>query len=187
MLAKEIKNGSVVNFNNAPCLIETVSVQTPSARGASTLYKFRARNLISKQKVDITLRGGESLDEADFLRRPVNYMYADATHVHFLDSTDYNQYALPREDLVEEGNYMTEELEGILALIYNEECVGIQLPAAVELRVTQCDPSVKGDSATSRTKPATLETGLVVQVPEYLGEGVTIKVDTRTGQYLSRV
>jgi len=187
MLAKEIKNGSVVNFNSAPCLVETVSVQTPSARGASTLYKFRARNLISKQKVDITLRGGESLDEADFLRRPVNYMYADATHVHFLDSVDYNQYALPKEDLVEESNYMTEELEGILALIYNEECVGIQLPAAVQLRVTQCDPSVKGDSATSRTKPATLETGLVVQVPEYLGEGVTIKVDTRTGQYLSRV
>lgn len=187
MLAKEIKRGSVVNFNDAPCLIESVTVQSPSARGASTFYKYRARNLISKQKVDITLRGGESLDEADFQRRQAKYMYADATHVHFLDSTDYNQYALAKEDLVEESNYMTEELEGILALIYNEECVGIQLPAAVELRVTECDPSVKGDSATSRTKPATLETGLVVQVPEYLGEGVTIKVDTRTGQFLSRV
>jgi elongation factor P len=187
MLAKEIKRGSVLNYNDAPCMVESVSVQTPSARGASTLYKFRARNLISKQKVDITLRGGESLDEADFQRRPVKYMYADATHVHFLDSADYNQYALSKEDLVEESNYLTEDLEGILALIYNEECVGVQLPAAVELRVTECDPSVKGDSATSRTKPATLETGLVVQVPEYLGEGVTIKVDTRTGQYLSRV
>jgi elongation factor P len=187
MLAKEIKRGSVLNYNDAPCMVESVSVQTPSARGASTLYKFRARNLISKQKVDITLRGGESLDEADFQRRPVKYMYADATHVHFLDSADYNQYALSKEDLVEESNYLTEDLEGILALIYNEECVGVQLPTAVELRVTECDPSVKGDSATSRTKPATLETGLVVQVPEYLGEGVTIKVDTRTRQYLSRV
>jgi len=187
MLAKEIKRGSVLNYNGAPCMVESVTVQSPSARGASTLYKFRARNLISKQKVDITLRGGESLDEADFQRRQAKYMYADATHVHFLDSADYNQYSLAKEDLVEESNYMTEELEGILALIYNEECVGIQLPAAVELRVTECDPSVKGDSATSRTKPATLETGLVVQVPEYLGEGVTIKVDTRTGQFLSRV
>ena len=74
----------------------------------------------------------------------------------------------------------------MLALIYNEECVGIQVPATVELLVTECDPGVKGNSATSRTKPATLETGLVIQVPEYLKQGETIKVDTRSGDYLSR-
>ena len=186
MLAKEIKRGSVVNYNDAPCLVESVSVQSPSARGASTFYKFRARNLISKQKVDITLRGGESLDEADFQRRPVKYMYADATHLHFLDSTDYNQYSLAREDVADEAPYLTEDLEGVLAMVHNDACVGIQLPVAVELTVTQCDPGVKGNSATSRSKPATLETGLVVQVPEYLSEGEKIKVDTRTGVYLSR-
>ena len=186
MVAKEIKRGSVVNYNGAPCLIETVAVQSPSARGAATFYKFRARNLITKQKVDITLRGGESLEEADFQRRAVKYMYADATHLHFLDSTDYNQYSLPKEDLADESGYLTEALEGVLALIYNDACVGIQLPVAVELTVTRCDPGVKGNSATSRTKPATLETGLVVQVPEYLSEGEKIKVDTRTGEYLSR-
>ncbi|MFH1265241.1 MAG: elongation factor P [Planctomycetota bacterium] len=186
MLAKEIKRGSVVSFNDAPCLIESISVQSPSARGASTFYKFRARNLITKQKVDITLRGGESLDEADFRRRQVQYMYTDATHLHFLDSVDYNQYALAKEDLAEESQYLTEELEGVQALIHNDECVGIQLPLTVELRVVECDPGVKGDSATSRTKPATLETGLVIQVPEYLSQGVTVKVDTRSGQYLSR-
>jgi len=113
-------------------------------------------------------------------------MYTDATHLHFLDSVDYNQYALAKEDLVEECQYLTEELEGVQALLHNDACVGIQLPLTVELRVVECDPGVKGDSATSRTKPATLETGLVVQVPEYLSEGVTIKVDTRTGQFLSR-
>jgi len=186
MLAKDIKRGSIVSHGDAPCMVESVTVQTPSARGANTLYKFRARNLITKQKVDVTLRGGESLDEADFERHPVQYMYADATHLHFLDQADYNQYALAREDLVEESKYLTEELEGVLALIYNEQCVGIQLPLTVQLRVVQCDPGVKGDSATGRTKPATLQTGLVVQVPEYLGEGERVKVDTRTGQYLSR-
>ena len=186
MLAKEIKRGNVVNYQDAPCMIESVTVQTPSARGANTLYKFRARNLISKQKVDITLRGGESLDDADFQRRQVSYMYADATHLHFLDQVDYNQHSLSKDDLAEEIQYLTEELEGVQALIYNDECVGIQLPLTVELRVVQCDPGVKGDSATGRTKPATLETGLVVQVPEYLSEGERVKVDTRTGQYLSR-
>ena len=186
MLAKEIKRGSIVSFQDAPCMIESVTVQTPSARGANTLYKFRARNLITKQKVDVTLRGGESLDQADFQRRPVSYMYADATHIHFLDQVDYNQYALSKDDLAEETKYLTEDLQGMQALIYNEQCVGIQLPLTVELRVVQCDPGVKGDSATGRTKPATLETGLVVQVPEYLGEGERVKVDTRSGQYLSR-
>ena len=186
MLAKEIKRGAILNYNDGPCMIETVSVQSPSARGAATFYKYRARNLITKQKVDITLRGSESLDEADFERRAVKYMYADANDVHFLDQADYNQYSLPLEDLDDERKYLTEELEGVLALIYNGQCVGVQLPLTVLLKVTQCDPGVRGDSATGRTKPATLETGLVVQVPEYLSEGETVKVDTRTGQYLSR-
>ena len=186
MIAKEIKRGHVVNYNGAPCLIEAVSVQTPSARGAATFYKFRARNLSTRQKVDLTLRGGESLDEADFSRRAVKYLYADGTDLHFMDEQNYEQYAIAKEDLVEESKYVTEELEGLQAMIYNDECIGIQLPLTVELKVTQCDPGIKGASATSRTKPATLETGLVVQVPEYLAEGEVIKVDTRSGEYLSR-
>ena len=76
MLAKDIKRNSIVNFNGVPCVIESISVQSPSARGASTFYKYRARNMLTKQKVDITLRGGESLDEADFQRRPIKYLYA---------------------------------------------------------------------------------------------------------------
>jgi len=186
MIAKEIKRGHIVNYQDAPCLIESVSVQSPSARGAATFYKFRARNMSTKQKVDITLRGGESLEEADFVRRPVKYLYADGTQMHFMDEEDYNQYEVAKEDIEEECKYLTEELEGILALIYNDQCIGIQIPTAVALKVTQCDPGIKGASATARTKPATLETGLVVQVPEYLTEGETIKVDTRTGEYLSR-
>ncbi len=186
MLAKDIKRGHIVNYMGAPCIIESINVQSPSARGAATFYKYRSRNLITKQKVDITLRGGESLNEADFQKRPIKFMYSDPSAVYFLDDASYEQYSLPCDDLREELLYLTEGLEGMQALIYNDQCVGIQLPVTVELNVTQCDPGIKGASATARTKPATLETGLVVQVPEYLSQGEKIKIDTRTGEYLSR-
>jgi elongation factor P len=186
MLAKEIKPGAVVNHNDAPHMIESVTVQSPSARGSATLYKFRARNLVTKQKTDITLKGTDGLDDADFHRREVTFMYADNDAAYFLDSGDYNQYSLPREDVTNELQYITEDLQGILAMIYNGQCVGVQLPTAVDLKITECDPAVRGNSATSRTKPATLETGLIVHVPEYLKQGETIRVDTRSGEFLAR-
>ncbi len=186
MQAKEIKNGSVVVYEGNPVIVESISVQSPSARGAATIYKFRARNLVTKNKVDITLKGGESLDEADFQRRNVGFMYADAESMHFLDGENYNQYSIPMTDIEHEKQFITEGMEGLSAMIYNDECVGVMLPTAVELEVTHCDPGVKGNSATSRTKPATLETGLQIQVPEYLKQNERVKVDTRTAQYLSR-
>ena len=187
LLAKEIKPGTVVNYNDAPVLIRSVSVQSPSARGAATLYKFRGRNLVSKQKTDLTLKGTESLAPADFERRGVTLMYQDPTHVHLMDAANYNQYSVAVDDVAEEMQYVTEGLEGMLALIYKDECVGLQLPTSVELKITQTDPGVKGNSATGRTKPALLETGLTVQVPEYLSQDEVIKVDTRNGEYLSRM
>ena len=113
-------------------------------------------------------------------------MYSDAEQMHFMDAENFNQYSLDLADIEYERQFIKENLEGIMALIYNDACVGIQIPAAVQLLVTQCDPGVKGNSATSRTKPATLETGLVIQVPEYLKQGETIKIDTRTSEFLSR-
>jgi len=98
MLAKEIKPGAVVNYNDSPHIVESVSVQSPSARGSATLYKFRTRNLVTKQKTDITLKGTDGLDDADFHRREVTFMYADTEAAHFLDSGDFNQYAVPRDD-----------------------------------------------------------------------------------------
>ena len=115
MQAKEIKTGTVVVYNDSPVIIEQLSVQTPSARGAATLYKFRGRNLVSRQKVDITLKGGESLPDADFERRGVSIMYADATHMHLMDLENYSQYDISLEDIEEQAKYMTESLEGILA------------------------------------------------------------------------
>lgn len=186
MQAKDIKTGAIVVWHDAPVIIEGVSVQSPSARGAATLYKFRGRNVVTGQKADITLKGGESLPEANFERRPVSIMFRDAAEMHFMDQEDFQQYDLPFSDIEWELNFMTDELTGVMALIYNEKCVGLQIPNTVELAVTRCDPAVRGNSATSRTKPATLETGYVVHVPEYLKEGDRIKVDTRTGEFLSR-
>ncbi len=186
MQAKDIKTGTVVVYDGDPVVIEGISVQSPSARGAATLYKFRARNVVTRNKIDITSKGTDSLGEADFSRRNVQMMYSDATHLHLMDQEDYHQYELPLEDVAQQLPYITEGLEGMRALIYNDACVGLDIPAAVELKITQCDPGVKGNSATSRTKPATLETGIVVQVPEYIKEGETLKIDTRTGVFLSR-
>lgn len=186
MLAKEIKPGTIVKHNDSPHVIESVTVQSPSARGGATLYKFRARNLVTKQKADITLKGTEGMDDADFQKRAVTFMYTDPDAAHFLDQADYNQFSIARNDISDELNYITEGLEGMYALIYNDQCVGVQVPASVELTIIECDPAVKGNSATSRTKPAKLETGFSLNVPEYLKEGERIKVDTRTGEFLSR-
>lgn len=186
MLAKDMKPGTIVVQNEAPCLIESVQVQSPSARGGATLYKFRARNLVTKNKVDITLKGTESLEDADFNKREVSVMYSDAEAMHLMDTESYEQFALPLADAENELKYMKEGQEGVLALIYNDECVGINIPATVELTISQCDPGVKGNSATGRTKPLILETGLQTQGPEYLKEGEVVKVDTRTGEFLGR-
>jgi elongation factor P len=186
MIAKEIKRGEVVVYNGSPCIIETINVQSPSARGSATLYKFRVRNLVTKQKADITLKGTDPLDSADFQRREVKYLYSDADECVFMDNQDYNQYNVRKSDISDEMQYITEELEGIRALMYNDECVGVEVPTAVSLKVTKCDPGVRGNSATSRSKPAVLETGLEVQVPEYLEEGELVRIDTRTGDFLGR-
>jgi elongation factor P len=186
MQAKDIKTGTVVVYEGNPVIIQGISVHSPSARGAATLYKFRARNVVTRNKVDITSKGTDSLQEADFTRRSVQMMYSNATHIFLMDQEDFHQYELPLDDVADQLPYMTEGLEGMKAMIYNDACVGLEIPVSVELAITQCDPGVKGNSATSRTKPATLETGLIVQVPEYIKEGEKLKIDSRTGAFLSR-
>ena len=186
MQVKEVKPGTVVVYEGNPVLILSLHVQSPSARGAATLYVFRGRNVLTKNKVDIKLKGTESLEEADFVKRPVQMMYIDATHIHLMDQENYQQYELTLEDVADQMPYITEGLEGMKALIYNDGPIGLEVPASVELAITETDPAVKGNSATSRTKPATLETGLVVQIPEYIKDGERLKIDTRTGEYLSR-
>ena len=185
-LAKDLKNGTVVELDAAPCLIEQITVQSPSARGASTLYKIRARNLRAGTKLDRVFKGTDLIRDADFSRRSVQFLNRDASHFHFMDDQDYSQFALSADQLVDQAGYLVENMPGLLSLVFNGEPIGIQLPPAVDLAIVECNPAVKGNSATGRTKPATLSTGLVVQVPEYLAPGELIRIDTSTAQFVSR-
>ncbi len=186
MIAKNIKRGMIMVYEGNPVMIEGIFVQTPSARGASTLYKFRARNILTKQKVDFTFKGDENMNEADFLKRNVKYSYSDSEKMYFMDDETYEMYELMFDEVADEKGYITEGLEGMQVMIYNNLPVGVSLPVSIELKIVQCDPGVKGNSATSRNKPAKLETGITVMVPEYIEEGTVIRVDSRTGEYLGR-
>jgi elongation factor P len=184
--AKDFKKRMVVEIDGAPHMIEQITVQTPSARGAATLYKVKARNLKTKTRVEKSYRGTDALAESSFERRPVQYLYRDTDAFHFMDAADYNQYSLPADDLADVAPFMTENMEGVEALLVNDEVIAVELPDTVTLPITETAPGVRGNSATGRTKPATLSTGHVVQVPEHLDPGVTVRVDTRTGEYLGR-
>ncbi len=184
--ASDLKKSDVVKIDGDPHMVETVKVQTPSARGAVTLYKIRFRNLTTKRKVDQSLRGDDMLDEADFERRPVQYLFGDASSITFMDLQDYSQFTLTKEEIEEEWPYLTEGLEGLISISSEGRVLGLEIPTFINLEITETRPSVKGGSVTARTKPATLSTGLVVQVPEYMSMGEIIRVDTRTGEYASK-
>src|SRR5690349_5941057 len=102
MLGKDIKPGAMVVYNDAPCVIENIHVQSPSARGGTTLYKFRARNVVTKNKVDFAMKGTDVLPDADFSRRDVTIMFSDLESVHLMDSESYEQYSVARADVADE-------------------------------------------------------------------------------------
>jgi elongation factor P len=185
--AKDFKRRMVIEIDGLPHMIEQIQVQTPSARGAATLYKIRARNLKTRARIEKSYRGTDSVPEASYERRPVQFLYRDPDGFHFMDSTDFNQFMLSVEDLEDQAPFMTENMEGVEAMLVNDEILGIELPDTVALEITETTPGVRGNSATGRTKAATLSTGHVVQVPEHLDQGTVVKVDTRTGEYLGRV
>ncbi len=182
----QLKRGLIIDIDGAPCVIENITMQTPSSRGANTIWKVRTRNLRTKGKVDKAFRSGDTIGEPNFEKRSVQFLYSDAQHFHFMDLEDYNQFQLSREALEEESNYLIDDLEGIKALVLDDEVIGIDLPLTVELEITECDPAVKGNSATARTKNATLQTGLVIQVPEHIAAGEVVKVETSSGKFLGR-
>ena len=184
--AKDFKRRMVVDIDGAPHMIEHIQVQTPSARGAATLYKIKARNLKSKNRVEKSYRGTDALNESSFERRPIQYLYRDADELHFMDAENFNQFAMSAEELKDQIPYMTENMEGVDALLVDDEVIAIELPDTVELPIVDTAPGVRGNSATGRTKPATLSTGVVVQVPEHMDPETVIRVDTRTGEYLGR-
>lgn len=184
--ASDLKKGDVVKIDGDPYMVETVKVQTPSARGAVTLYKIRFRNLATKRKIDQSLHGSDVLDEADFERRPVQWLFGDAASITFMDLQDYSQFTLTKEEIEDEWPYLTEGVEGLISISSEGRVLGLEIPTFINLEIVETMPSVKGGSVTSRSKPATLVTGLVVQVPEYMSAGEIIRVDTRTGEYASK-
>jgi elongation factor P len=184
--AKDFKRRMVVEIDGAPHMIEQIQVQTPSARGAATLYKIRARNLKTKARVEKSYRGTDALSESTFERRLVQFLYRDADALYFMESSSFNQFSIPLEELRDQVPFMTENMEGVEAMVVDDEVIAIELPDTVELPIVETTPGVRGNSATGRTKPATVSTGHVVQVPEHLDQGVMIRVDTRTGEYLGR-
>jgi len=184
--AKDFKKRMVVEIDGAPHMIEHITVQTPSARGAATLYKIKARNLKTKARVEKAYRGTDALNESSFERRPIQFLYRDPDAFHFMDAADFNQFSIPAGELGDQTPYMTENMEGVESLVVNDEVIAIELPDTVDLPIVETAPGVRGNSATGRTKPATLSTGHVIQVPEHLDQGVVVRVDTRTGEYLGR-
>lgn len=184
--ASEIKKGSVVEIDSEVYIARQIDKRNPSARGASTLYKVRFFNVRSGQKLEQTLKGDDLLKDGDLTRRSVQFSYAEDNMVTFMDNEDYRQYTLDKETLEEQSQYMTDDLEGMMALLVDGQVVGIELPQTVELEIVETAPGIKGASASARTKPALLSTGLEIQVPEYLENGERVKVNTTNAKFLSR-
>ena len=151
-----------------------------------TLLKIRYNHVVSKQKFEQTYKGDDDIQLVDFVRKPVQLLYRESDSCTFMDNEDYSQYTIDNALVEDELLYLVDGLEGIYALISDGELLGIELPSSVNMEVIECSPGIKGASASARTKPATLSSGLVVQVPEYLEPGEIIKVNTDTGKFMSR-
>ena len=184
--AKDLKRGTIIDFDGVPHAVKTIDCKSPSSRGASTYYKIRYNNLQTGAKRDESHKADDMLVEADCMRTKVSFSYMDGENYVFMDAEDYSQHSLSGEDLGDQAGYITEGLEEITALLLEGNIIGVELPSTVTLEVMETAPRLKGASATNRNKPATLSTGLEVQVPEYLEVGEIIKVHTATGEFLSR-
>jgi elongation factor P len=182
----DLKRGLIIELDGAPHLVESTQASSPSARGATTIHRVRLRNLKTRQRVERSFRGGETFGVANVERRPIQYLYGDARSCHFMDSESFEQFALDRSELEWETKFLVDGIEGLRVLLFNEAPIALELPNHVALTITETSPGVKGNSATGRTKPATLETGHVVQIPEHIEQGTRITVDTRTGEFLGR-
>ncbi|MGJ8668253.1 MAG: elongation factor P-like protein EfpL [Oceanococcus sp.] len=184
--ASELKSGMVVEIDGKPYIVRHVQAHNPTARGASTLYKARLNHAQTGQKLDQSFKGDEMLAEVDFRRRNVQFLFQDTDGYTFMDTEDYSQFTLSAEQLENCTPFLIDNAEGYTALIIEDVCVGIDPPGTVELTITETAPALKGSSQSARSKTALLESGLEIQVPEYLAEGEVIKINTSTREFLSR-
>ena len=186
MKANEIKKGLVINQDNKKILIKKVIVQSPSSRSGSTLYKITGSDISSGQKFERRYKGDEVITPVEVSRHSVQLLFHDNDSYTFMDSENYEQFMLSADTLLDEASFLYDGLEGLIALSSEGELLGVELPTTMALEISECAPAMKAASSSARTKPATLSTGLVIQVPEYLTPGERIKINTETREFISR-
>ena len=175
--ASDLKKGLKIQIDGNPYIITDFQFSKPG-KGQS-LYKCRLKNMINNTIVDRTYRSGDTFEKPDLSERKMQYLYNQDNEYHFMDVQSYEQVG-------EAKNYLIDNLE-VDILFFGTTPIGITVPNFVNLTVTRADPWVKGDTSSGDSKPVTLETGYTLRVPPFIEEGIKIQVDTRTGEYVTRV
>jgi elongation factor P len=180
----DLKKGIKLMIDNEPHVIVQFDFTKPGKGQA--LYKCKLRNMITGSLFDRTYRSGESFEPASLDERDMQYLYRDETGYVFMDQKTYEQTSITEEILGDDHYFLVDNME-VKVLLHNQRGIGVTLPNFVNLRVTESDPWVKGDTAAGNNKPATVESGYTLQVPSFVDQGVLIQIDTRTGEYVTRV
>jgi len=180
----QFRNGLKIEINGEPYTITYFQHVKPGKGGA--FVRTKIKNLKNGRVIDKTFRSGERVDEADIEDRKMQFLYQDGEQLVFMDQNTYDQIPFSAEQVGDAMKYMKENLD-VDVMFWRGSPINIELPSFIEATITECDPGLKGDTASGATKPATLETGAVIQVPLFLKEGEMVRVDTRTGSYVERV
>jgi elongation factor P len=180
----DIRNGLIMNMDGEYWAIQEFLHVKPGKGGA--FVRTKIKNLLTGQVKDQTFRSGEKINEVRVVRQPFQFLYASGGIYHMMDRGSYEQIELP-ESLVEDAKEFFKENMNLDILMDGDKVLAVELPNFVEMSVTKAEPGFRGDTARGGSKPATLESGLVVQVPLFVNEGDVVRVDTRTGEYVTRV
>jgi len=184
--SSDLKKGTRFEHEGTPYTTIEANTQTPSARGANTLVKVKARELLGGQQKVFTFKAGERLDDPDIELAKFQFLYRDGDEHHFMNLETYDQIMMTRGQMDGADLYLLDEAE-VRLMFYEGRPVSVELPNVVELQIAECDPAVRGDTVTNVLKTARLETGLKVQVPLFVEPGERIRVDTRDCRYIERV
>jgi elongation factor P len=180
----QFRNGLKIELDGEPFSIVYFQHVKPGKGGA--FVRTKVRNLKNGRVIDRRFRSGEKVEAADVEDRKMQYLYQDGDQLVFMDSETYDQTPFSAEQVGDARKYLKENLD-VDVLFWRGNPIDIELPSFIEAEVTVCEPGVKGDTASGATKPATIEPGAVVQVPLFIKQGESIRVDTRTGDYVERV
>ncbi|NEZ03554.1 elongation factor P-like protein YeiP [Wenzhouxiangella sp. XN201] len=182
----EIKRGQVIEHDGKVFGVRQIDRSAPTARGGGTLYRFKLESIPGGDRKEVTLKGDDMLKDADLVRRQCEFSYRDGNQFVFMDSEDFSQYLIDADVIGDGAGYITDGLQGIYVMIIDDTPVAIQLPQSVVLEVSDTAPVMKGATATKSNKPASLETGLEILVPDYITPGETVRVNTETGEFMGR-